>query len=136
MFFSRICALIFVCLVVASCKSAPQPPPPAASVESAGWYVASKEPLTFCPKGYKLPGVQFGRLDGEYVYLADRSSRFYVPVGKDAQFYRKQALVAREASLRDKGNFTGSVASKIAWVGNAISSAATYPIHMFGQKDR
>ena len=131
----HIAGCILFCFVIVSCRSAPEQPQPAASVESAGWYVASEEPLTFCPKGYKVPGVQFGILDGEYVYLADRNSRFYIPGGQYAQFYRKQALVAREASLRDKRHFTGSVASKIAWVGNAIGSVATYPVHMFGQKD-
>lgn len=118
-----------------SCGSAPRPAPPApasaATVESAGWYVASRDPLTFCPKGHALPGVKFGIIDGEYVYLADRSSRFFVPAGKDAQYYRNQALIAREASLRDKSWFSRSVASKISTVGSAISSAASGSVSWF-----
>ena len=132
----HIAGCILFGFVIVSCRSAPEPPQPAASVESAGWHVASKEPLTFCPNGYKLPGVQYGILDGEYVYLADRNSRFYIPGGKYAQFYRKQALVARDASLKDQEGFLArSVKSKIAWVGNAIGKAATWTVVLAGQVD-
>lgn len=125
--------LILLAFVMASCQSAPQQAQPAASLESAGWYVASEEPLTFCPKGYKLPGVQFGILDGEYVYLADRSSRFYIPTGTGAQYYRKQALVAREQSLKDQKGFVArSIKSKIAWVGNSFARAATWTVVLVG----
>lgn len=125
--------LILLAFVMASCQSAPQQAQPAASLESAGWYVASEEPLTFCPKGYKLPGVQFGILDGEYVYLADRSSRFYIPTGTGAQYYRKQALVAREASFKQKNRFMGSVTAKITVVGNAIGAAVRRPMSLIGR---
>lgn len=106
---------------------------PTTSLDNAGWYVASKEPLTFCPKGHNLPGVKFGILDGEYVYLADRSSRFYIPTGKYAQYYRNQALIARDASFKAKGGFMGSVTSKIAVVGNAIGSAVRHPMSLMGR---
>ena len=65
--------------------------------------------------------------------LADRSSRFFVPKGKDAQFYRKQALVARDASLKDqKGFIARSVESKIAMVGSALARAATWTVVLVG----
>lgn len=129
----HIVGCILFCFVIVSCRSAPEPPQPAASVESGGWYVASEEPLTFCPNGYKLPGVQYGILDGEYVYLADRKSRFYIPGGKGAQYYRNQALVARDASLRNQEGFAArSVKSKIAWIGNAIGKAATWTVVLVG----
>ncbi|MBX7211087.1 MAG: hypothetical protein K1X78_22465 [Verrucomicrobiaceae bacterium] len=134
------CSIVLLFTIIA-CRSTPQPAPSAApvgaaTVESSGWYVASQDPLTFCPKGYKLPGVKYGILDGEYVYLADRKSRFFIPTGKDAQRCRKQALVAREASLRDKNWFSRSVASKIAAVGASISSAASRSAHWVGQLGR
>lgn len=129
---------LFVLFSLIACRSAPQPAPVAApavgEARSAGWYVAKKEPLTFCPKGYQIPGMQFGILDGEYVYLADRSSRFFVPKGRDAQFYRQQALVARDASLKDqKGFIARTVESKIAWVSNAMSNAARYSKRLIGR---
>lgn len=129
----HIVGCILLCFVIVSCRSATEPPQPTASVESGGWYVASEEPLTFCPNGYKLPGVQYGILDGEYVYLADRKSRFYIPKGTGAQYYRNQALVARDASLRNQEGFAArSVKSKIAWVGNAIGKAATWTVVLVG----
>ena len=66
------------------------------SDELKGWYVATQSPLTFCPKGYSLPPVRFRVAEGEYVYLGDRKTRFYIPSG--CLLHRQQALELRALS--------------------------------------
>ena len=78
--------------------------------------------------------MKFGILEGEYVYLADRNSRFYIPKGKYAQYYRNQALVARDASFKEKNRFMGSITAKIAVVSNAIGSAVRHPMSLIGRE--
>ena len=38
------------------------------------WYVASRDPLIMCPKGYRFP-----KNGGTYVFLTDRRTRYYIP---------------------------------------------------------
>lgn len=85
-----------------SCAERQSSSPPSAgkaSLEKTNWYVASKEPLTFCPKGYSLPKSERSYTVGEYVYLSDRKTRFFIPIGKDGARCRKEALAVRESSL-------------------------------------
>ena len=90
------------CLILVSCATQPASEASAsAKLEQTNWYVASREPLTFCPKGYTLPEIQYGYLEGEYVYLSDRQTRFFIPRGKDEPRFRKEALVVRESSLSE-----------------------------------
>jgi hypothetical protein len=89
--------LLLSCLLLAQCVRGPVKPDPAAPVDL---YVASREPLTYCPKGHQLPRPDTGeRIGAEYVYLADRKTRFYIPHGCMA--HRNQALELREASKDD-----------------------------------
>jgi len=71
----------------------------ASSVKIA-WYVASKTPYTFCPVGHRLPSSGSAEAKhAEYVYLADRSARFYIPRGLSSEKMLKQALAVRLASF-------------------------------------
>ena len=70
-----------------------------ANLDKSAWYVAQEEPLTFCPKGHALPKCEWGHTVGEYVYLEDRKTRFFVPAGAQHAHFRKQALAVREATL-------------------------------------
>lgn len=93
--FSRLAAL--TCLLLAQCVHQPVATEPEDPVE---WYVASREPLTYCPKGHQLPRPGTVEMIGaEYVYLADRKTRFHIPQGCMA--HRNQALELREASKDD-----------------------------------
>lgn len=91
-----------LCLCLVSCAERPASPAASAekaSLEKTNWYVASREPLTLCPKGYSLPGPEDGRTMAEYVYLGDRKTRFFIPSGASTMRFREEALAAREVSL-------------------------------------
>lgn len=88
-----------ICLLFSQCSLAPRRDSQTRQLPRAEpkieWYVASKDPLTLCPRGYRLPHHFFGT----YVFLADRSQRFYIPDECPPEV-EKQALALREASLR------------------------------------
>ena len=100
------------CVLLAHCASDAPPAPPASKVE---WYVASKEPLTYCPQGHRLPQPGTSEMIGaEYVYLADRSARFHIPRGCMA--HREQALELRQQSksmMQKTGEVTGGMIKKL-----------------------
>ena len=131
----RPAASLLVCMGMIACASQEKPArrahPPAEDLKA--WYVASQEPLTFCPRGYSPPPAQSCLAEGAYVYLADRKTRFYIPAGSDTLAYRHRALATREASFSDSERFTRSVSSKIAWVGNTVGQLALVTLVGFGE---
>lgn len=83
------------------------------------WYIASKSPLTYCPKGHRLPAQ--GTLAAEYVYLGDRKTRFYIPPGR--LLHRQQALELRALSKPKNHHYAGespTVEDTIRWVYKAV----------------
>jgi hypothetical protein len=114
-------ASLLVCLGMTACSSqqnSVQQTRPS-SDELKGWYVAAKDPLTFCPRGYSLQSDR-KEYRGEYVYLTDRKTRFFIPPGKDNLACLKQALAAKNASMSDNKKITRSVSSQIARVGKVV----------------
>lgn len=85
--------------------------PPPAHVE---WYIAQNEPLTFCPKGQHLPDQTVPSRGEEYIYLADRRTRFYIP--PKHLVHRSQALALRQASLKENGMLPSSTQQTFQWV--------------------
>jgi hypothetical protein len=84
-------------LLQVQCAHRTPTPQPPVRIE---WYVASREPLTYCPKGHQMPQAGTSEMIGtEYVYLADRKTRFHIPRG--CQAHREQALEWRENSKDD-----------------------------------
>jgi len=79
--------------------------------ELKGWHVAAKEPLTFCPQGHSLPPDAL-RYRGEYVYLADRTARFYIPDGCSLE--RQQALELSASSDPSATHLACKVLSRTA----------------------
>lgn len=70
---------------------------PAATEAKNDWQMVSRDPLTYAPKGFTPPAAgSYDAVGAEYVYLADRKTRFYVPPRKKE--FRAQALAIREAS--------------------------------------
>lgn len=109
---------------------------PQKALAQTQWYEATREPLTYCPKGHVLPTPKWGMTTGEYVYLADRKSRFYIPEGKDHAHYRQQALAVREASLAVGEKHLQSHESVAKLVGGCLLrlglTAAVLPIAVSG----
>ena len=93
---------------------------PSQALEKSHWYVATTTPLTFCPKGYSLPSPRWGVTTGEYVYLADRKTRFFMPAGKDNVKYRNEALAVREASLGAGEKLNRPTDATINWVSKTL----------------
>ncbi|MBL9129897.1 MAG: hypothetical protein JNG86_01765 [Verrucomicrobiaceae bacterium] len=83
-------ALALLSCLFSVCACGTKAPPSSAKVE---WYIASQEPLTYCPKGHTVPTSNNGVRKIEFVYLADRRTRFYIPDGCMA--HRAQALDLR-----------------------------------------
>ncbi len=108
---------LLACLWLTQCahrESAVKSPPP--KVE---WYIASKDPLTYCPKGQHVP--QSGSWDAfgaEYVYLSDRSTRFYIP--PKYPDHRHQALELRKVSLSESQKLSSGTEATMAWVGKTM----------------
>lgn len=90
------------------------------------WYIAQRDPLTYCPKGHQLPPSRavFGPAP-IYVYLADRTTRFYIP--PRATSHQQQALELRQLSKSESQGLSTSstsVNSTIRWVGRALARTA------------
>ncbi len=69
------------------------------SPAESGWRVASKTPLIYCPPGHALPTNNHYD-PPQYVSLADKQTRFYIPRGDVVHL--RQALAWREASLTEQ----------------------------------
>lgn len=101
---------------------------------SVEWYIAQRDPLTYCPTGHKLPPPRapYGSAPA-YVYLADRSARFYIP--PYAERHQEQALQLRQLSKsRTQGLPTGppTVNGTIRWVGRALARTAVTGVWITG----
>jgi hypothetical protein len=91
------------------------------------WYLASKDPPTYCPVGHALP--QRGSAEearAQYITLADRPTRYYIPPGCDA--HRKLAL-----RLQHHTDHPGLVAGEMvivlfAGVSNVLVYGAAIPL--------
>ncbi|MBE7497169.1 MAG: hypothetical protein HS117_19685 [Verrucomicrobiaceae bacterium] len=115
------------CLALAQCSgSRATSVAPAPKVE---WYIATKEPLTYCPTGHKLPVPDTAAARGaEYIYLADRTTRFHIPPGCMA--HRREALALREDSKSVAGKFLTSTENTISWVGRKLGGAVAAPFQL------
>jgi hypothetical protein len=126
---------LLVCMSMIACTSREKPVQCTnpSSDEWKGWYVAAQDPRTLCPRGHSLPQDRADVYVGDYVYLPDRKTRFFIPPGQVNLTYRDQALAAREASFTDTERFKRSVASKAAFVGNTVGSLAVMTLVAMGQ---
>jgi len=98
---TRLSTLILVtpCLLLSQCSHSPSYPRTPVSQKKMEWQVIGHNPLTYAPKGVKPPEtVSASSSVPEYVYLADRRTRFYIP--PLAVEYRQRALAARAESLK------------------------------------
>lgn len=98
------------------------------------WYLAQRDPLTYCPKGHKLPPPRaaYGPIP-TYVYLEDRSTRFYIP--PHAERHQEQALELRHLSKsKTQGLSTAppTVNGTILWVGRALARTAVTGVWVTG----
>ncbi|MDP1587582.1 MAG: hypothetical protein Q8M07_07570 [Prosthecobacter sp.] len=124
------CLLISVlaCQCLTQCahpkKSASHPVPP-----DAGWYIASKGPLTYCPKGSVLPASSRHE-PGAFVYLAGRRTRFYIP--PNAMAHHRQALQMRKASLSASQSHLNSPKNTILWVGKRLLQVSLTSVVVVG----
>jgi hypothetical protein len=65
-------------------------------------------------------------MSNEFVYLANRETRFYIP--PNTKLYREQALALRKASLSNWEK-TGTVAENTAsWIGRSAISIPVYGV--------
>lgn len=90
------------------------------TASSADWYIASHNPLTYCPKGHQLPQarVNYGPLP-TFVYLADRTTRFYIPPG--ATLHQQQAMKLRKLSMAENQRLPPDVNRTMRWVSRALA---------------
>lgn len=86
--------LLVNCLLLSQCAHRQVAPPGSVEVE---WDAAAHAPLTYCPKGHRLPTPGSASAQGaEFIYLMDRQTRYFIPPG--CADHRRQALALREAS--------------------------------------
>ncbi|HBJ83026.1 MAG TPA: hypothetical protein DDZ88_03960 [Verrucomicrobiales bacterium] len=84
-----------VCLLLTQCAHFDKKTVEPKVHDRSEWYIASKEPLTYCPKGRVLPAANpFEKVT--FVYLPDRRTRFYIPPGDKR--HQQQALEWRASS--------------------------------------
>jgi len=101
-------------------------PVPTSKVE---WYIASKEPLTYCPKGYKIPVTTDDLHSGEeFIYLSDQRTRFYIPTRHPDPRYRQQALALRRASLSDSEKLKVGSRQTMDWVASTMIRLTVTPL--------
>jgi hypothetical protein len=81
------------------------------------WYIASQDPLTYCPKGHALPAGKSSEFS-TFVYLADRRTRFYIPPKAMAPY--RQALQLRQESTTTSQRVFASSHNTMEWVGRRI----------------
>lgn len=91
-----LCLATLSCLLLTQCA---QHPMQSRSPAESGWRVASKTPLIYCPPGHALPPRNHYD-PPQYVSLADKQTRFYLPRGEVVHL--RQALAWREASLAEQ----------------------------------
>jgi len=103
---------------------------PAHKVE---WYIASKEPLTYCPKGQRLPKEgELPEWGTEYIFLADRRTRFYIP--PQHPHHRQQALALKLASSKEPHQLGKDTQQTMKWVASTpLRLALTMAFVAFGQ---
>lgn len=89
----RIGVLVTSCLLLCQCTHQP----PVAPRHKVQWQVVGHDPLTYAPKGFNPPETEAMSVP-EYVYLADRQTRFYIP--PRAAAFREAALATRADSLK------------------------------------
>jgi hypothetical protein len=82
------------------------------------WYIACRQPLTYCPVGFEPPLHTGTRKGADYVYLADGQTRFYLP--PHLPVAREQALQLRRASLSQDAVFRDGSIGVANWVGATI----------------
>jgi hypothetical protein len=86
--------LLVTGLLLSQCAHRNVAPPGSVEVE---WDAAAHAPLTYCPKGHRLPAAGSASAQGaEFIYLMDRKTRYFIPPG--CADHRRQALALREAS--------------------------------------
>ncbi|MDP1588937.1 MAG: hypothetical protein Q8M07_14400 [Prosthecobacter sp.] len=88
-----------------------------AAASKAEWYIASKEPLTYCPKGHPFPSDEAE--GASFVYLADRRTRFHIPRHGGA-LHQQQALKMRQASLSASRKWFSSTEATASWVSQTL----------------
>lgn len=105
-------------------------PAPTSKVE---WYIARKEPLTYCPKGQRLPKKsELPEWGAEYIFLADQRTRFYIP--PQHPDHRQQALALKLASNKEPHQLTGGTRQTMKWVATTpLRLAATMAVIATGQ---
>ncbi len=105
-------------------------PAPAQKVE---WYIASKEPLTYCPKGQHLPKEgELPEWGAEYIFLADQRTRFYIP--PQHPDHRQQALALKLASDKEPHRLGKGTQQTMKWVASTpLRLAATMALMATGQ---
>lgn len=84
-----VCTL--ACLGLSHCAHSDQKPAAAATQPHVGWFLACKNPPTYCPTGHALPrrgSAEEAR--AEYITLSGRPTRYYIPPGCEA--HRQLAL--------------------------------------------
>lgn len=91
----RLLGVTLVCLLITQCAHSDKKTVAPMLYDRREWYIASQDPLTYCPKGRVLPAANpFEKVT--YVYLPDRRTRFYIPPGDKR--HQQQALAWRASS--------------------------------------
>lgn len=85
------------------------------------WYIASQDPLTYCPKGHALPTGKSSEFS-TFVYLADRRTRFYIPPKAMAPY--RQALQLRQESTTASQRVFASSENTVEWVSKRLMQLA------------
>lgn len=84
----RFAVVALVCLLLSQCAHS-QKSVASKVQDRSERHLASKDPLTYCPKGSVLPAANlFEKIT--FVYLPDRRTRFYIPPGDKR--HQQQAL--------------------------------------------
>lgn len=124
----RTLGAFLLAVVLSHCAHRPPAPDSTISRKESPleWYVAQRDPLTYCPQGHKLPPPRaaYGPAP-TYVYLADRSTRFYIPPG--AARHHEQALELRrlsESGTRGLRASPPTLHDTTRWVRRALARTA------------
>jgi hypothetical protein len=118
----RQCLALIAGLSLSQCAHSERKPVAEKAAPRDEWYIASKDPLTYCPKGRVLPADKSSELS-TFVYLADRRTRFYIPPQSGAHL--RQALQLRQESLSASQRVFASSENTVEWVGRRILQVST-----------
>ncbi len=99
------------------------------ALSGTGWYIASQNPPTFCPKGCTLPNSGSPEAArAEYIQMPDRLTRYYIPPG--CARHRQIALQLRHHATHSGGSAGEVVQGAVAGFAAVVFYAVATPYYI------